>query len=207
VGEAWEVLNVAIARDSADLWAHVQRKAWPVDASGNNVRMLPLAPTVHVCADDEVWHLDVCHGRADALLAELEAAVSAGRDRRAARLRAAWIRQVHADRIAWARQTATERGLRMDPVGRGPVIDRPTVHYRDRLPWYLTPVFRYLDRRLPDSASAVLDGWNGTGKVFDSLCLADEPVSSGQFPAHSLIGTISADGRCGEWFVLDRWAS
>jgi hypothetical protein len=160
-----------------------------------------------VCADDEVWHLDLCHGRADALFTELEAAVAAGRDRRARRLRAAWIRQVHADRIAWARQTARDRGLRMDLIGRGPVIDRPTVHYRDRLPWYLTPVSRYLDRRLPDRASSVLDGWNGTGKVFDSLCVADEPVSSGHFPAHCLIGTISPDGRAGDWFVLDRWAS
>ena len=198
---------MAIARDSADLWAHVQQKVWPVDATGNNLRILPVAPTVHVCADAEVWHLDVRHGRADALLAELEAAVAAGRERRARRMLAAWIRQVHADRIAWARLTAAERGLRMDPIGRGPVIDRPTVHYRDRLPWYLTPVGRYLDRRLPDRATAVLETWNGTGKVFDGLCVADEPVSSGHFPAHSLVGTISADGRSGEWFVLDRWAS
>ena len=95
----------------------------------------------------------------------------------------------------------------MDPIGRGPVIDRPTVHYRDRLPWSLTPVGRYLDRRLPDRATAVLETWNGTGKVFDGLCVADEPCSSGHFPAHSLIGAISPDGRSGDWFVLDRWAS
>jgi hypothetical protein len=195
-----------MVRESADLFAHVQRRAWPVD-TGDNVRVLPLAETLHVCADDEAWHVELCHGRADALFVRLEAAVAAGRDRRAARLRAAWVRQVHADRIAWARQTARDRGLRMDLIGRGPVIDRPTVHYRDRLPWYLTPVGRYLDVRLPDRATSVLDGWNGTGKVFDSLCVADEPVNSGHFPAHSLIGTISPDGRAGEWFVLDRWAS
>jgi hypothetical protein len=178
-----------------------------VDEPVSNIRLLPIAQTVHVCADDEVWHLDIRHGRADALLADLEAAVRAGRDRRARRLRAAWIRQVHADRIAWARQTAVQRGLRLDPIGRGPVIDRPVVHYRDRLPWYLTPVTRYLDRRLPDRATAVLETWNGTGKVFDSLCVADEPVSSGHFPTHSLIGAISPDGRSGDWFVLERWAS
>jgi hypothetical protein len=198
---------VAIARESADLWAHVQRQVWPVDTTGSNIRVLPLGPTVHVCADDEVWHQENRHGRADALLVALEEAVTSGRERRARRLRVAWIRQVHADRIAWARQTATERGLRMDPIGRGPVIDRPTVHYRDRLPWSLTPVGRYLDRRLPDRATAVLETWNGTGKVFDGLCVADEPVGSGHFPAHSLIGAISPDGRTGEWFVLDRWAS
>lgn len=198
---------MVIAREPGDLFAHVQQQVWPVDDSGGNVRMLPLGPTLHVCADDEVWHGDLCHGRADAIFIDLEAAVAAGRDRRARRLRAAWVRQVHADRIAWARQTAQQRGLRMDPIGRGPVIDRPTVYLRDRLPWYLMPVSRYLDRRLPDRAQDVLETWNGTGKVFDGLCVADEPVSSGHFPAHSLIGTISPDGRDGQWFVLDRWAS
>ena len=197
---------MAIARDSGDLFAHVQRQVWPVEAHAN-VRMLPLAPTVHVSADDEAWHGDLCHGRADAIFIDLEAAVAAGRDRRARRLRAAWVRQVHADRIAWARQTARDRGLRMDAIGRGPVIDRPTVHYRDKLPWYLTPIDRYLDRRLPDRATSVVETWNGTGKVFDGLCVADEPVQSGHFPAHSLIGAISPDGRSGDWFVLDRWAS
>lgn len=197
---------MAIAR-SGDLWAHVQRQVWPTDEGAGNVRMLPLTRTVHICADDEVWHLDICRARADALFADFETAVAAGRDRRAGRLRAAWIRQVHADRVAWARRTARDRGLRMDPIGRGPVIDRPLVHYRDRLPWYLTPIGRYLDRRLPDRATAVLETWNGTGKVFDGLCVADEPVASGHFPAHSLIGAISPDGRSGDWFVLDRWAS
>lgn len=204
VGRVWEV-GVAIARDPGDLWAHVQKQVW-AGAEGN-LRVLPSADTLHVCADDETWFSDRIRGRADELLASLEAAVTSGRLRRAERLRAAWIHQVHLDRIAWAKRTAAERGLRLDPIGRGPVIDRPTVHYRDRLPWYLTPVTRYLDRRLPDRASAVLDGWNGTGKVFDGLCVADEPVSSDHFPAHSLIGTISPDGRAGDWFVLDRWAS
>jgi hypothetical protein len=186
-----------------DLWRHVQEQVW----AGDNVRVLPLAETVHVCADDEVWHLDRFHGRADLLFAALERAIIDGKHRRARRLRTAWVHQVHLDRLAWARETAAERGLRLDPIGRGPVIDRPTVHYRDKLPWYLTPVGRYLDDRLPDRATSVLDGWNGTGKVFDSLCVADEPVGSGHFPAHSLIGTISPDGRSGDWFVLDRWAS
>lgn len=197
-------------RGSGDLWQHVQRQVWPPDDPSDalpTVRVLPGAQTLHVCADDECWHTEGCHGRADELLEQLEHALAAGQSRRAGRLRTRWLHQVHLDRIAWAKATAAERGLRLDPIGRGPVIDRPTVHYRDRLPWYLTPVSRYLDRRLPDRATAVLDGWNGTGKVFDGLCVADEPVGSGHFPAHSLIGAISPDGRTGDWFVLDRWAS
>jgi hypothetical protein len=167
--------------------------------------MLPVAPTVHVCADDEVWHNE--HQRADQLLEALEKALVTGKIRRAERIRAAWLNRVHADRLAWARATARERGLRLDPIGRGPVVDRPTVHYRDRLPWYLTPVNRYSDDRLPTRTTAVLDGWNGTGKVFDGLCIADEPISSGRFPVHSLVGAITPDGRAGDWFVLDRWTS
>jgi hypothetical protein len=197
-------------RGSADLWQHVQHQVWrPEDATKamNAIRVLPPMHTLHVCADDECWHTEKCHCRADDLFARFESALAAGRRRRAERLRSRWLRQVHLDRVAWARATAAERGLRLDPIGRGPVIDRPTVHYRDRLPWYLTPVGRYLDRRLPDRATAVLDGWNGTGRVFDGLCVADEPVASGHFPTHSLIGAISPDGRSGEWFVLDRWAS
>lgn len=195
---------------SGDLWQHVQRQVWPLDDPSQappTIRVLPGAQTVHVCAEDECWHSHRCHGRADELFERLEDALVSGSSRRADRLRARWLHQVHLDRIAWAKATATERGLQLDPIGRGPVIDRPTVHYRDRLPWYLTPVNRYLDRRLPDRASSVLDGWNGTGKVFDGLCIADEPVTSGHFPAHSLIGAISPDGRAGDWFILDRWAS
>ncbi len=188
-----------------DLWGSYQQ-TWKREAfSEANIRMIPPAPTVHVCADDEVWHGD--HDRADRLLDDLDRAMAGGFLRRAQRLRAAWLQQCHLDRIAWARATARERGLRLDPIGRGPVVDRPTVHYRDRLPWYLAPVNRYADDRLPARASAVLDGWNGTGKVFDGLCIADEPVSSGHFPVHSLVGAITADGRSGDWFVLDRWAS
>jgi hypothetical protein len=196
---------VALARHDHDLWGSYQESLrhdiWP----NSNVRPLPTTHVVHVCADDEVWH--GAHDRADQLFAALEDALQAGSERRAARLRVAWLRQVHADRLAWARATAKERELRFDPIGRGPVVDRPTVHYRDRLPWYLTPVNRYVDDRLPTRAHAALDGWNGTGKVFDSLCIADEPRSSGHFPVHSLVATISADGRAGDWFMLERWTS
>jgi hypothetical protein len=169
--------------------------------------MIPVALTLHVRAPEDTWHKDAIHDRADELLSSLQTAVADGRGRRARRLRASWLHQVHLDRLAFARETARERGLRLDPIGRGPVVDRPTVHYRDRLPWYLTPVGRYGDERLPDRAASVIDGWNGSGGVFDTLFIADQPVSSGHFPVHSLIGAISADGRTGDWFVLDRWAS
>lgn len=171
------------------------------------MRVLPSADVLHVCITDEAWHSDRHRNRAGELFGALEQAVAGGRERKADRLRAAWAHQVHMDRVAWARDTARERGLRFDPIGRGPLVDRPTLHLRDRLPWYLTPVTRYRDNRLPDRAVRVLDLWNGTGNVFDRLYVADEPISSGHFPVHSLVSAISPDGRSGDWFVLDRWAS
>jgi hypothetical protein len=111
------------------------------------------------------------------------------------------------DRLAYAREIARERGLRLDAMGRGPLVDRPTVHYRDRLPWSLTPVAPYVTEELPHRAASVIESWNGSGWVFDRLYVADEPVSSGHFPVHSLIGAVSPDGRAAEWFTLDRWAS
>jgi hypothetical protein len=92
-------------------------------------------------------------------------------------------------------------------MGPGPVVDGPSVHYRDRLPWGLTPLGHYDLDTLPYRAASVVETWNGSGWVFDRLYLATEPVSSGHFPVHSLIGAISADGRSAEWFVLDRWAT
>ena len=193
---------MAIARDSKDLFRHVQKSTW----AGSNVRMLPVSTTLHVTLDEE-WHGDRSHSRADQLFDAMEAALLGGHRRKADRLRNAWLHQVHLDRLTYAREIARERGLRLDPIGRGPVVDRPFVHFRDRLPWYLTPVSRYADDRLPDRASSVIDGWNGSGSVFDGLVIAAEPVSSGHLPVHSLVGTISPDGRIGDWFVLDRWAA
>jgi hypothetical protein len=169
--------------------------------------MIPSNTTLHVTADEGVWHGPRYHTRADELLAALERAMASRRARKAAKLRAAWLHQVHLDRISYAREIAKERGLRFDPIGRGPIVDCPTVHYRDHLPWYLTPVSRYADKRVPDRAADVLDTWNGSGSVFDGLYIADEPVSSGHFPVHTLIGAISQDGRLADWFILDRWSS
>ncbi|MEX2394591.1 MAG: hypothetical protein WD826_08945 [Actinomycetota bacterium] len=206
-----------MAIESVDLWGHVQKyvfdhpsgqhlKAEPTEPP-SNVRLLPSTDILHLVVDDNAWHGDRFHHRADELFTALELAVAKGQTRKADRLRVTWLHQVHLDRVAWARETARERGLRMDPIGRGPIVDSPCVHMRDRLPWYLTPVGRYRDRRLPDRASEVLDTWNGSGGVFDSLYVADEPVSSGHFPTHSLVGAISVSGHAADWFVLDRWAS
>jgi hypothetical protein len=151
--------------------------------------------------------VDKFRSRADELMAAWERAVETGKTRRAARLRSAWVHTAHLDRLAYARQTAMERGLRLDSMGRGPLVDIPTVHYRDRLPWDLTPLGHYDLDALPYRAASVVEAWNGSGWVFDRLYVADEPACSGHFPTHSLIGAISADGRSAEWFVLDRWAS
>jgi hypothetical protein len=196
---------LAIARESKDLWAAVQKQVWPGGGWSNNVRPLP-APILHV-PDEETWHASSYQAKADGILASLEQALVAGRNRKARRLRSQWLHQYHLDRLSCARQVARERGLRLDPVGRGPIVDQPTVHYRDHLPWYLTPVSRYSDGRLPHRATSVVETWNGSGGVFDGLYMADQPVSSGHFPIHSLIGAISPDGRTADWFVLDRWAA
>jgi hypothetical protein len=169
--------------------------------------MLNTGKTLHVSPEEPGWHAETLHTKADALFAAYEKALVSGRIRRADRTLAKWLHQVQADRIAYLKAIADERGLRLDPIGRGPVVDRPTTHFRDRLPWNLMPVGRYGDQRLPDRAGNVVEIWNGAGTTFDSLFIADEPVSSGHFPVHDLVGAVSADGRQGEWFVLDRWAS
>jgi hypothetical protein len=195
-----------VAIEQHDLWGHVQRTV----TSGletSNVRMIPSSRTLHVSPEDPCWFTGVAHERADRLFAAYEKALVKGRNRRAQLLLGQWLHQVQADRIAYLRAIAAERGLRLDPIGRGPLVDRPSVHYRDRLPWYLTPVARYADERLPDRAGEVVETWNGAGTTFDGLLLADEPVSSGHFPVHDLIGAVSSDGRNADWFVLDRWAS
>lgn len=193
---------MAIARDS-DVFGYVQKQVF----EATNVRMLPVSRTLHVSPDDPIWRDETIHAKADALFAAYETALEANRRRRADRLMAHWLHQVQLDRICYLREVAMERRLRLEAIGRGPVVDRPAVHYRDRLPWYLVPVGRYNDGRLPERASDVVETWNGAGTTFDGLFIADEPVSSGHFPVHDLIGAVSADGRTGDWFVLDRWAS
>ena len=195
---------MVIARHSPELRQDIHHR---MPEPGSNVRMIPVTQTLRIAVPEDSWHRDDLHDRGDALLTALDDAVRTGKGRRAHRLLAAWLHQTHVDRLAFARDTARDRGLRLDPIGRGPVVDHPTVYFRDRLPWYLTPVNRYSDERLPDRAASVIDGWNGSGSVFDGLFIADQPVSSGHFPVHSLIGAISANGRTGDWFVLDRWAS
>ena len=192
-----------MAMETKDLFRQVQRTVF----EGTNVRMLPSSTTIHIAPDEPGWHAETLHVRADDLFAAFEAALEANRLRRAGRLLTQWLHQVHLDRVAYLREIARERGLRLDPIGRGPIVDRPHVHYRDRLPWYLTPVGRYTDDLLPDRANGVVETWNGAGTTFDGLFIADEPVSSGHFPVHDLIGAVSVDGRIGDWFVLDRWAS
>lgn len=195
---------MAIARQP-DLWGHVQRQLLERPST---VRLVPVPqPTIHVGEGDPGWHVQRLQGRADSLFGAWQKALDNGKTRKAARLRAAWMHTVHMDRLAYAREIARERGLRLDPMGRGPVVDRPTVHYRDRLPWGLKPLGHYESDELPFRAASVVETWNGSGWVFDRLYLADEPVCSGHFPAHSLIGAISQDGRTADWFVLDRWAS
>jgi hypothetical protein len=194
-----------MARHSGDVWGHVQRQL--LDHSAN-VRLVPMPQrTVQVTEPDLEWHTQRFGRRAEELFQAWEQALVAGRSRRAARLRSAWMHTAHLDRIAYAREVAEERGLRLDAMGRGPLVDRATVHYRDRLPWVLTPAGRYDTETLPDRAASVIETWNGSGWVFDSFYVADEPVSSGHFPVHSLIGAVSPDGRTADWFILDRWAS
>jgi hypothetical protein len=196
-------LGGSVATGSKDIFGQMQRRIF----EGTNVRMIPSSYTLHVSPEDERWHDEALHGRADALFSVYEEALASNRPRRASKVMGHWLHVVQLDRVAYLRHIALERGLRLDPIGRGPIVDRPRVHYRDRLPWYLTPVGRYADRRLPDRANDVVETWNGAGTTFDGLFIADEPVSSGHFPVHDLIGAVSADGRAGDWFVLDRWAS
>lgn len=195
---------MAIAQQP-DLWGHFQRRVFDPQPA---VRLVPPPQrTVHVGEGDPGWHLDRFRDRAAELFEAWQKAIQAGRRRRANRLRSAWMHTAHLDRLAYAREVARRRGLRLDPMGRGPLVDRPTVHYRDRLPWALTPLGHYDIDELPHRAASVVEAWNGSGWIFDRLYVADEPACSGHFPTHSLIGAVSADGRMCEWFLLDRWAS
>jgi hypothetical protein len=157
-----------------DLFGHVQRTIFP-ELEGSNVRMLhPAGKTLHVSPVEPIWFTEVCHAKADALFNEYENALVSGRMRRANRKLGQWLSQVQADRVAFLKAVASERGLRLG---------------------------------LPNRAEDVVETWNGAGNTFDALFIADEPIASGHFPVHDLVGAVSVDGRSGDWFILDRWAS
>jgi hypothetical protein len=200
---------VAIAK--RDLWGYVQRalleEVRPGAAGAGSANVRVLSPTLVLReVDEQGWHSPRLEARASSQLAALEAAVAQGNDRKVARLRDAWKNTLHADRVVAARTFAGERGLRCDPIGHGPVLDRPSVHYRDRLPWGVAPVSAYRDPLLPARAASVIDEWNAAGPMFDRFYVADEPPTT-TLPTHSLVGVITTDGRQADWYVLDRWAT
>lgn len=196
---------MAIARKSTDLWGYVQRGLLEEVAPTNTVRLF--APTLHLReVSDTGWHFERNAQRAEAHFAGLVAAIAGGRTRRAKRLRAAWLHDVHSDRVAHTREFASRTGLRLEPIGKGPIVDLATVHYRDRLPWVVTPLAPYQDERLPLRSATVVEEWDRSGDLFDRYYIADEPRTT-SLHTHCLIGAISTDGRCSDWFVLDRWAS
>ena len=198
---------------SSDLWGSVQRDVATYAAEArrrnypDNTLPFPLARTVELRPETQAWFDPMNEARATAVIEQLEAALAGGRKRRAMRLRASWLRILHTDRLTRARRWAAENGLRLDPMGRGPIVDRPTLHFRDRLPWGLIPLQPYDGAGLPDRARSIVDEWTSLGEVFDSFIAADEPPGTASFPTHCLVGAISMDGRTADWFVLDRWAS
>jgi hypothetical protein len=202
-------MGLAIAKRSTDLWGYVQRALLeevsdPPQYYSRTVRLV--APPTVAVREEIGWHNPSNEARARSHLDAIEKALQQGRSRRANRHRAAYLSTLHTDRVAGARSTAGEHNLRLDPMGRGPLIDRPTVYYRDRLPWGILPLTPYRDDRLPPRAGSIVEAWNDAGEVFDRYYMADEPRTS-CFPTQSLIGVIGNDVRYGDWFVLDRWAS
>lgn len=200
---------MAIAKRHIDLWAHVQKGLL------EDERPPEVSPTVTLVGSPVVslrdvgdygWHNPVLRTRAEGHLAALDRCLVRGRRRSAARHRTAWLRALHNDRIAFARDVAARLGFRFDPMGQGPLLDMPTVHYRDKLPWQVFPLSNYADPQLPYRAASIVDRWNDVGEVFDRYYLADEPRTT-TLPTHSLIGAISTDGRSANWFALDRWAT
>jgi len=203
---------MAIAKRSTDLWGYVQRAlleevsgaSQPPEYYSRTVRLI--APPTVALRDAVDWHNPANEAKASAHLASLDKALTDGRSRRAARHRAAYLQVLHTDRVSGARAAAGREGLRLDPMGRGPLFDRPAVYYRDRLPWGILPVAAYRDDRLPPRAGTIVERWNAAGEIFDRYYMADEPRTT-CFPTQSLIGVITTDHRHGDWFVLDRWAS
>jgi hypothetical protein len=209
--------GVAIARHSVDLWTQVQKRVWedasqrPASGSGGSGKTrtfpYPVVRTLRLSDADPYWFSDRFERRASSALTNLERALASGDVRRVTKARAAWMHAAQMDRLARVKDLAASCGLRLDPMGRGPLVELPTVHYRDRLPWSLLPLQRYDDDNLPMRASSIVDAWNECGDVFDRYYLAHEPRCSASIPTHSLIGAVSGDGRSADWFALDRWAS
>ena len=203
---------MAIAKRSTDLWGYVQRAILeeakppsdPPEYYSRTVRLV--APPTIAVREPGGWHSPANEAKAQSHLEALEKALEAGRTRRANRHRAAYLSTLHTDRVAGARAAAERHNLRLDPMGRGPLFDRPTVYYRDRLPWGIVPLSSYRDDRLAPRAGSIVDAWNDAGDVFDYYYMADEPRTT-CFPTQSLIGVIGNDVKYGDWFVLDRWAS
>jgi hypothetical protein len=208
---------VAVPKRSTDLWGHVQRLLSEQTREGRTTVATPGGTTIplprrhHVDVEDDPpaqpWHDEDRRDRADLILGLLEDAVASGRRRHADRLRAAWLRGLQTDRVARVRWIGSERSMRCDPNGRGPLFDGPAVHYRDRLPWSIVPVTGSVDLALPARAARTLRAWEEHGAVFDRWYVAQHPVGSAPVPCYSLIGVISSDGLSGDWFVLDRWGA
>lgn len=188
----------------------------PTADAGPDLRVVrPEAPAVVIRAEpapeESDWVLDGNRRRAEAVLARLEAAVHAGRRRRADRLRREFLRVVQQDRTAAACLAARDEGLRLEPVGHGDLLDVPTLYRLRRTPWDVRPMPRGPDGTLPDHARSAKDAWERRGRLFDALYRATEApeVLDGPDtprPRRSfLIGVISADGTTGDWFVLDDW--
>jgi hypothetical protein len=204
------VMGLAIAKRSTDLWGYVQRAlleevsgpAQPPEYYSNTVRLV--APPTVALREEIAWHSPANEAKAGVHLQAMDEALAQGKERRAARYRAAYLGVLHTDRVSCARAVAGREGLRLDPMGRGPLFDAPAIYYRDRLPWGILPVSAYRDDRLPPRAATTVERWNAAGEVFDRYYLADEPKTT-CFPTQSLIGVIAGD-RNGDWFVLDRWA-
>lgn len=194
----------------ADLWGYVQRalleESRPPDGRlPANTIPLRLYPTIRLRdAEEAGWHSPRNAARAARHLRRLEAAASQGRLRAATRRRSSWLNVLHADRLEHARFVAQAAGLRCDPMGHGPFLDRPGVVYRDRLPWVVEPLSPFGDPSLPNRAAAVMSEWYERGDVFDRFYRAEEPPTS-QLDTHCLIGVVRTNGTA-NWFTLDRWA-
>lgn len=161
--------------------------------------------------EEGTWVLDGNRQRAESVLVRLEAAVRAGRSRRADRLRREFLRIVQQDRTAAACLAAREEGLRLEPVGHGDVLDVPTLYRLRRTPWHVHRLAGRTEPPLPDHARHAKDAWERRGELFDAVYRATEApeVLDGPEtprPRRSfLVGVISADGATGDWFVLDDW--
>jgi hypothetical protein len=200
---------VAMPETKVDLWGHVQRSLLEPDEH-TEAEVIPLpTPTrdphlkVDDLADGPIWHVELNRQRADAVFTALEQAAGAGDDRKVRRLSRLWLSILQADRRSLAAEVSKAKGWRFEAIGRGPLVDRPTVVYRDRLPWVLRPADAG-DDLLSERAARIRDRW-ADERVFDGFVVADEPNGHSPIPCRSLIGVLSPDGRTAEWFILDRW--